>query len=510
MKLPSSNLFRILLLSVVPVGVASYAAWKCQPFSDEGHFSDAARNLVQHGVLRNTSFEWIGTSYTRIDQHTYAWMPLYLLGEAGWMLLFPASLFSIRLFSVAWVPFSIAALWLIIRRSGGSQRSAWLGAAIYSTSFMLMDVAKDGRPELMCLALGWGGVAAYLLFRDRSRRWALAAANFLIMLSGLTHPNGLIYLITLVVVVCYLDRTRLSWRDLPISLVVYATGAVCWGWWVTRDFGAFRDQFLGEASIHQHAAFHDWHGLGILLLPFRLLADEFTGRYMNAFGMRSPFLGSRFKGLVLAAYFGSVIALLVSRSLRRNPASRFFLLLFVCVYSIQSSFNADYMAYLIHIIPVYCGLLGCVVDDVLARSGRTMRLAAFALLAALAVLQVGFVVAKSRTLTRQSEISQLRSFIAEQCGSARLIFADGALLHSLDYDPRLLDDRALGVLSGKRADVIVEVRYLNGNVYDDFRRDRPQVWSRIEERLAEYHEALVTPGFRILLDRSMQAHPVAR
>src|ERR1700722_9826102 len=197
---------RVLALSLIPLAVSAYAAYHCPPFSDEGHYSDPAYNLSHHGSFGMTFMENAGTGLTRLDKHVYCYMPLYMVGQAAWMLLLPSSLFSVRIFTLSWMMFGIGAVYVLTRRIGFTLLAALITTVLYSTSFVLMDSAKDARPDIMCQALGWSGLAAYAALRGKSLTAALIVANVLVAASGLTHPNGLLYLIGLAAMVLWLDR----------------------------------------------------------------------------------------------------------------------------------------------------------------------------------------------------------------------------------------------------------------------------------------------------------------
>src|ERR1022692_3578433 len=58
------------------------------------------------------------------------------------------------------------------------------------TDFVFIMRAADGRMDMMSAALGYAALAAYLVLRNRSLNLAVFSAHSLVVLSGLTHPNG--------------------------------------------------------------------------------------------------------------------------------------------------------------------------------------------------------------------------------------------------------------------------------------------------------------------------------
>ncbi|HEX4137087.1 MAG TPA: hypothetical protein VHY84_20925 [Bryobacteraceae bacterium] len=483
----------LLLVSVFSMGLAAFAAYHVAPYMDEGTFSDASWNLSHHGFMGTTVLETTGTGLTRLERHTYWVMPLYLVGQAGWMLVVHPSLFGVRLFSVFWIPFSIFALYIFLRRIGCGETAALFAAAFHGLSFVLIDNAKNARPDVMCMALGWLAFAVYATLREKSLALALCAGNALVAVSGLTHPNGILYFAGLWLMVLWLDRSRLRWNHFALAALVYIAGAGLWSIYILQDPTAFVDQ-LRANSDHRFGVV-SWSTIH-LPLPLRLLWGEIHDRYLVVFGILSPTPASRLKGLVLLTYIAALIAV-PATPLRRRRSVRLLMVMLALFFVIQATVNQKLGFYFVHIEPLYAALVGIAAAAMWPSLNRTWRLAFVAWFLLITGIQVGFTIEKARSLSTAASQYEIAQFLDSHARQARLIFGSACLIHSVGYDPRYLDDRYLGVRSGKHADVIIMADYLQSDLYDTLRQERPEDWNRISQRLGEYRLVLTRPGYHV-------------
>ena len=483
----------LAMVAMLSMALAAFAAYHVAPNMDEGTFSDAAYNLSRHGFMGTTVLETTGTGLTRLDQHTYWVMPLYLVGQAAWMLVVSPSLFGVRLFSVLWIPVSVFALYFFMRRIGCAEAPSLFAAAFHGLSFVLIDIAKTARPDMMCQALGWSGLAVYAILRERSLLLALCAGNALVALSGLTHPNGILYFAGLWLMVFWLDRTKLRWKHFAGSALVYAAGAALWSVYILQDPAAFADQMRAN-SDHRFGVVA-WSAIH-LPLPLRLLWGEIHDRYLVVFGLLSPIPLSHLKGLVLLTYVAALIAVLATPLRRRRPADLLAAML-ALFFVIQSTVNQKLGLYFVHIEPLYAAFTGLAVAGVWPWLRRTGRLALITWFLLITGIQLAFTIDKAITLSTAAPQREIAAFLSSHASRAKLIFGCACLIHTVGYDPRYRDDRYLGVRSGRHADVIIMDDYLDSDLYDTLRREKPDDWAKISRRLAEYRLVLTVPGYHV-------------
>src|SRR5215472_11602255 len=102
--------------------------------------------------------------------------------------------------------------------------------------------SASGRMDMECAAFGLGALAVYLTLRSRNFESAVLWSWTLIALSGLSHPNGILYAIDLLLITLWLDRPRLSWRTAMSALLPLTLAGVAWGLYILRDPADFLQQ----------------------------------------------------------------------------------------------------------------------------------------------------------------------------------------------------------------------------------------------------------------------------
>ena len=137
-------LFAAVILSLL---LAAIAACYRAPWSDEGWFSSASYNLARHGFLGTTVLDPTDMRLTRIDRRTYWVMPLYLLGQALWLKLFPPTLFAVRSFTLLWIPLAVFSFYRFLWRVTSNARASALAACLLALSFIFIDNACFARPD---------------------------------------------------------------------------------------------------------------------------------------------------------------------------------------------------------------------------------------------------------------------------------------------------------------------------------------------------------------------------
>jgi hypothetical protein len=228
----------VILLSLV---AAATDAFHRTPWSDEGWFSSASYNLARHGFLGTTVIETAGSGLTRIDQRTYWVMPLFLLGQALWLKLVPATLFTARLFTLFWHPVALLSLYVFLARLFPAARAVpALAAGLLACSFHFIDNAAFARPDLACAALGLAALASYVHFRERSLPLAMLVSNACIAASGMMHPNGIFHALALATLMLWFDGRRMwRWPVILSAAAPYLVTAAAWGYYISLDYEAF-------------------------------------------------------------------------------------------------------------------------------------------------------------------------------------------------------------------------------------------------------------------------------
>lgn len=463
------------------------AARNRTPWSDEGQFSSAAWNLAHHGFLGTTVLESAGTGYTRIQQRTYWVMPGFLLGEALWYRLFPATLVSTRLFGILWAMVALAAFYAFLEGLLSDPRISSLATAVLALSFIFIDNAAFARPDAMCACLGFCGFAAFVRLRERSLRMALLTANTLVGASLMTHPNGILYFAGMCLMVLWLDRRRLSFAEIALSAVPYLAFLGAWLLYASRDPQAFFDQMRANGTNGR------WTNT---LNPVTILRREFSQRYLVAFGLVTGGL-MRLKAVALAAYTVSIAAVLLTADLRRRAAVRLLLAVTALFFAIMLVFNQKLTYYLIHIVPFYIALVAVWAVWLWDAHRRLRPLVAIAVCGLIAV-EAGGIFVRAATRSYLNEQRPAIDFVRAHTPSNGRIIGTAALIYELNFDPRLHDDPWLGIKTGRAPDVVV-IEHLYDYCYEGWRDQRPADMQQVRQRLSTYRLAYDFGGYRIYL-----------
>lgn len=458
------------------------------PRPDEGHFSSAAYNLARLGYMGTTTIDPDATGLLRIHKETYFVMPLYLLAQAGWLKLFPATIFSIRLLNVLLLIPVLACIYRIVHILTASKVTAALAVALLPLDYAFMFAAVSARPEILCLLFAMVAIAGYLTLRTSSFQRALLWAAGFLTLSGLTHPNAIIHAVVLAALILYYDRSRIDLKGVVASMLLSGLVILPWALYAWKDFPAFQAQMSANAlNNHRFAA---------SLNPIRLFAEE-LGRYANAYGLTSERTLPKLKALLLVPYIATLAAALLWPSFRSVKGVRVLLAGWMLCFAIQCVFNQKLSVYLVHILPFYAALVAllCVF---LWQNHRTPAMGLVALLIAATGVHAG---GMFLTSFDESDALQLQTakFIAEKMKAAQMINGSVILLYDMNYDSRLMEDHALGITSGKHPDVIV----IDDNYRESFAfmaKSRPALFAQVQSRLGHYALAKQFGTYQVYVD----------
>lgn len=489
----SVTTFWTVLCLIVLVGLAltAYAAWNGLPIPDEGSFANASHRLAHQGIYGTTIFETAGTQFLRFHERTYWAFPLLMMIQAFWMWLGgPEGLFALRMLSGVWLSVSITTLALFLLRRGAPRAVALLAAALLATNFHIIQIEKLARPDGLCQALGFSSLLAYVSIRERAFRPALLVSQALSALALLSHPNGILHFTCLAALVLTLDHKRLTLWLVVTAGLVHLTIYSPWLAYIALDPEAFASQ-IRENSIDRYQR---------SLNPILALWREINDRYLVAYGLRDAGGAAALKALVLVAQWGAVAACLLNPKWRRETYIRELLMFCGLTFSIQLFFNQKIVHYLIHIIPFYCAMLAAVVVSLwtTAQNRSLMRRGLAVGIATLMFVQIGATLKRGQQTHWAGTSQEIAAFMQRNATGAKLIFGDAGFEQTLDYDPRLLEDRFLGLKSGKQGDILMVQENLLRQRYFEFRPLSSSELAAVRDRARQYVLVFQRPGVRIL------------
>lgn len=486
------NFFSFLCLLILLVALATATARTRLLAPNEGWFADPAFHLATRGFLGTTIIESSGTWLEGIDRHTYWIFPLYPLAQAAVYRIFGFSLFTMRGLSIACAVVAVSAFFFLIRSQAG-QGIALLATLLLVTDFHFLVAASVGRMDMMCAALGYSAIAAYVILRDRSFPTAVILSQTLAAAACFTHPCGVLEAAGLILLAFRWDRQRWNVRVAGLALLPYAAGLAGYGVYALQDFPSFVRQLSGNVSGLAGEATGSTR-LGGLAHPWAALRAEILDRYVSTFVGGSWTDPYRPQLVILFLYWGGATVALLDRQIRRQQAARFLLPLVTLFWVIMWLFEGLKMrSYLVHTLPLFAGLGALWIWN--WTKGRTfLRAAVVAVFLCVQLLGIGYGV---RINQYRNEYLSAATYMKQHGPPGSLIMASGEFAFEFGFDGRLVDDVRLGYLSGKRPMFYVRDVWYAHWLEKSETRD-PAVYQHVHGALAEcYQEVFSNPGYTI-------------
>ena len=452
-----------------------------RPWCDEAWFASPAYNLITNHTLAMTILDPHGFAFLPLvkglDRYTFWVLPGYLLTVAAWFKAFGVGIVSMRLLSILW---SMVALlsWLVIVEKLTKSRFLAVGTVIVLAldhNFVL--TAATGRMDMMCAALGFAGIAAYLFFREQDLRMAIWTSQCLLAVAAFTHPNAVLALATLMLFAGPFDWRRLRPRHFLQALVPYLVCAVAWSFYILKDPALFVDQFGVQFNMADR----------FILPPNPLdaISAEIMLRYAGPFGLK-PELHLPFLSWILLSYVAAIAAAVSIPSLRRRRGVKplllatgltFFLMIFLR--------KAEY--YLIYIVPFYTALLVIWLQWCWKRRfvpNWAVAMVVFVLVGT----HVGSSLMRIRHDPYHRRFLQATNYLKAHMRPHDLVIGSGELAFELGFDGQVLDDSRLGELSGRKADfIVIEFQY-SAFWFSMFKALEPDTYDYVTKLLDEDYE----------------------
>lgn len=481
--------FGLLILFVV---LADATARTRLVAANEGWFADPAWHLANEGFFRTTILDTSGTWLEGIDRHTYWIMPLHPLALAAVYHIFGFSLLTTRALSIAWGLVALSSLFLLIRSQAGHS-VALLATLLVATDFHFLVAASVGRMDMMCAALGFSGIAAYMILRESSFRTAMLLSHTLAAAACFTHPCGILAVSALALLAFRLDRWRLSWGVVALACLPYAAGLAGYGAYALQDWPSFVRQLSGNVSGLAAEATGSTR-FGGLTHPGAALRAEILDRYLSTFVGGSWKDAYRPQLLILLFYWGGALVAVLDSQIRRQRGARFLLALATLFWVILWLFEGlKLRAYIVHTLPLFAALGALWIWN--WTQGRTfLRIAVVAVILCIQFLGIGYGV---RTDQYRNEYLSAAAYMKQHGQAGSLIMASGEFAFEFGFDGRVVDDVRLGYFNGKRPEFYVRDIWYNRWLEKSATRD-PAVYRHVGDTLREhYGEVFRNPGYTI-------------
>ena len=483
------------LIVLVYLGLGLTDVFTRAPWCDEAWFGNPAYNLAYKGFMGTTvldpaSSTWKSVRLTGIDRHTYWVMPLNPLLNAAGFRVFGFSIFSMRLLSLAWGLIALCAWGAILWKLTGEPLLTLGSLGLIAVDFHFLLQASDGRMDVMTVALGWSGVAAYLLLRERSFPLAVVVSQGLTAMACFTHPNGALLVLILLATTLYFDRRRIRIGTAAMAAIPYLAGAASWGLYAAQSPPDFVAQFLGNAADRGPT----------IMTPLAALRLEISHRYLDNFGFAAwSSRAGRLNAIPLGIFLAGAAVCLLVREIRQHPVYRLLILWTVLAVVFMTGFEGlKTHFYLIYLTPLYSVLLAVAVGWIWRRRPRWRIVPAAVLLVFVALQAARTPVAASRN-PRRTTYDPAVQYLRARFNRNTFIMGSASLIFALGPDWNILDDFRLGYNSGKRAEVVVIDPHWTDGI-EMLQTQQPPIYAFITQLLGtEYREVYNQGGYRILI-----------
>ena len=488
-----------LSVLVLYLALAMGTALSKRPWSDEGWFASPALNLITKGYMGTSILETVEPRGQQkgIDKYTYWIMPLDLVAQAGWYKLTGFGLFQMRLLSTLWGLVAVISWWLIVYKLSGNRNIALLASSIIALDYAFVTGASFGRMDMMCAALSFAAFASYLVLRERNLNAAILASQSLVVLSGLSHPYGILGFAGLVFLTLYFDRKQIRLRHFFFALLPYVIGSIGWGLYILQSPSLFVSQFIGNAT----AGNNNVGRLDGLLAPWSAVYREVTLRYLVAFGMGTHSAGSsslvKLKIFILVSYLVGVFGALFTPPIRKHRGYKALLYLLGIYFVILTLVDGQKLSwYLVHMIPFFAALLAVFLhwlwtSTILPRWAIVVPMLLFA------TLQVGGLLLRIRQNDYRRSYLPAITFLKTNAEPSALIMGSTELAFQLGFESNLVDDIRLGYYSGKKPDFIV-VDEIYEDAFKGIGTQDLTVYQHVIDLLAkQYHPVYDQAHYRI-------------
>ncbi len=437
----------VLGILFVYVLLASALAGTRLPFSDDGDFAEpAARLIAGKSFAMPMEREWL----PGLTRHVYCNMPLYFLAVAVWFKLFGVHFATMGSLSVFWGLLTLLAWYVIIRILWNEALVALLGLALLALNYDFINLTS-ARYDGMANGLSTLGLAAYVLWRERSLPLALVISNAFLAAACMTHPYAIFGMVGLLIFTLTMDRERLRWVHIFFASVPYLFALGLWGWYISRDFNDFYAQISSSAHGRKVRSFN----------PVWIVYDEVSRRYLQSFGgLRSGVpVYMRLKSAVLIAYLAGFIGCLLSRRVMGNRGARAIVFSTGIFFLLLALLDGNrWYTYLIYLIPLYAIVLAFYLRVLLDR-GAWVRRAVCAVVVGLTLFSIAGVVYRVRQDPYDRIYEPTARFLRDHVKGDDMVLSSGEFGFALGFGDHVIEDRMFGYRTGSLPAYIVLGQY---------------------------------------------------
>jgi len=456
------------------------------PWWDEGVFADPAWRFATAGKLGSLSLDENGlVDMPKVHDYTFWQFPGYLV-LTGLVFKFTGlSVIAMRAVSLVLGLAYLLGWRNLLRHLSGDLNFANLATAFCAVEFNLETSASNGRMDMMCAAGGLWALALLSGYARLGRPWMLFSSGGCLAISMVSHPLAILYGLLWVSLAIFLFcsgwdvRKALSARRLLLFAAPIVILLGLWCGYVLQDWEAFRRQVVGNSYRVQKTA-----------NPFLIFKNDLLTRYVGYYfqgGVRS------IKGVLLVA---CGLAFLLTAIVPRLRASRFLrvlaLLAVITAIALAIIDNQYIPPYLLHPMSFFTVLLAAILFA-WSQTGSKAGVASLALAGVCVLISAGGNLFRVRENAWRRDFLPVIAAVRPAVEQGAFIIGGSELGFALGFTPQLVDDRYMGLISGRLPDMFVSNRY-----YGPMTPHRKSIWLEGERiRQTKYELILENPNFSV-------------
>lgn len=439
-----------LFIILIYLATATLSAFTLLPNVDEAWFTIPGYNLANNGFFGTTVLEET-TSFRQVrldgvNQYTYWIMPAFPIIQAVWGKIVGFGLIQTRLVSIIFGTFALISWAYLIKKLSGSSIVSLIAVGIMAVDYHFIYAASLGRMDMMTVSLGISGLAVYLRLREKKLDYAVLSSCALTALAFFSHPLGLLWFISLAILIASLDFKQIRFRHLFFAFLPYIIFGLLWAVYILQRPDLFSLQFGGNASDR-------W---GFFRAPLYELWREIDLRYLFNFGIGEGLSKTgQLKIFILLCYLAAIVGVAAAKPLKNQLFPRIILLIvlqeFLMLLLIDGMKQHYYMIY---ITPTLTAILAVLLGW-LIKKGRLLKIISVSILSVIIVVHLSVNFMRIKRDAYHTKYLSAGSILNQNVKSNDIVMASAEFWFVLNRKENLIDDYRLGYLTNKKAGYIV-------------------------------------------------------
>jgi 4-amino-4-deoxy-L-arabinose transferase-like glycosyltransferase len=414
-----------------------------RPNNNEAWFANPAVDLLVRHRMGTPVLEGAGMWLAGIDRHTYWTMPLYSLVQAPWYGCVGFSVVAQRGLTVLLGIGVLLCVYSLVAKLS-TEWAAVIAVVLTASDFEFIRISAQGRMDMLCALLGFGGLVLYVRLRETQFGRAILLSNVAAAAACMTHPYGVLSATSLWALTIYFDGKRLGWREAGLIAGPYVVALALWGMYILPAPREFLAQFEGNAKGLQ-AEVGGAGRFNLMAHPLRAFSTEMRVRYFEKYNSK----------VVPLVYLGGLVAIVgLAWRTRRREYVAFALIAGLYFAELMLLEGTKRSFYLVHSIPALAMALAVVLAS-MKRLGKASGVVAGVVVAGLVLYQWRAQIRYRGTLDGLRDYFSVTRLLEANYKPGEVLMAPAEFAYKLGFYGGLTEDWRIGYATGKSPELIV-------------------------------------------------------